>query len=175
MVFQFPIQPNTMEGRDLTPVQDLTELLRMGQTLWLLVNTYFASWYNFHVCQFSLKSVLLAGEHQGNTFKYNKLNLQAEPRNYSENLEESGMHRIWEYGNLPDWGERTQELGRGGKGKGWIKENQSSSSVQKATDSSCLYLSCAGYDQNANILLLSINFSVQMIVGLKVQSYINEA
>lgn len=84
---------------------------------------------------------------------------------------------VWEYGNLPDAGkEDTKELK---KKKKRIKENQSGSSDQKATDSRCLYPSCAGHDQNENLLLLSINPSVQMAVEhavvLKVQSPLNEA
>lgn len=30
MVFQFPIQQNTMEGRDLTLMQDTTGLVKLG-------------------------------------------------------------------------------------------------------------------------------------------------
>lgn len=35
MVFQFPIQQNTMEGRDLTLMQDTNEPVRLGLTLTL--------------------------------------------------------------------------------------------------------------------------------------------
>lgn len=44
MAFQFPIQQNTVEGRDLTLTQDRTELVRLGWTLTLFVNIHFASW-----------------------------------------------------------------------------------------------------------------------------------
>lgn len=85
--FQFPIQPNTTEGRDLTLIQDLTELLRMGQKLRPLVNMYFASWYQLPCLLVQLESCPTNTNVSGKHLQaFNTLNINAGPGNCNENL-----------------------------------------------------------------------------------------